>query len=104
MKLSLKHALSCWLLQAHSCGKVPLAGSVARFPTKSETKRRCFVCVTEVKLKDSEKRYENMGRTKTQCQKCGQGVCGKHHIQICMCCLLSVHDKFEIEPPELMVS
>ena len=56
------------------------------FSPKSETRKRCRVCMSDMSGPGHKKRKDEMTKSKNQCQMCGKPTCLQHTVQICSKC------------------
>ena len=55
-------------------------------PWQSEIRKRWRACLESIQGKDQKLKKEQMKKTKSLCQKCGENFCNEHLIQTCQSC------------------
>lgn len=67
---------------------------LCRFPQESPVRRRCHTCQESFVGKNGcSKGMSNLGRVKSQCQFCGNCICPKHTVRLCIKCSKSLQLK-----------
>jgi len=67
----------------------PLFSCQQKYPIKGVVRKRCSICIDEVKTTPVPGRsalYEKLSPIKNQCQACGKVICKKHAYQVCSKC------------------
>ena len=63
-----------------------VAGGVLKFPSTSETGKRCAQCVDGVAGTEHKKKKNKLGKVQRRCQNCDSPICTKHMYMACAKC------------------
>ena len=55
-------------------------------PQQSEIRKRCRACLESIQGNDQNLKKDQMKKTKSLCQMCGENFCNEHLIQSCQSC------------------
>ena len=56
------------------------------YPSKSENKSRCHMCINECNGEEHKKKKQMLCRVKSCCMSCGKNTCSSHLVQECNDC------------------
>ena len=70
----------------HFLGRSPAPNSPNLFPQLQQSKKRCAICVDEVRGEGYSAKRSKLSRVVHRCCKCNMPLCTKHMLKLCSSC------------------